>query len=230
MKYKKETKPKQGSSSEENPSSPTLSSCSNQSGSPNSSMGRAKNVSKIINEQQSIVERLMAHSPSSSYQNVTYTAPVSHNNINPYPTSRNTYKPNPYPNYLPQYNNQVSNVQYCNEQMRPVQDLSEANYIAQGNEMYQRYQTNYQMYPSTIDNQYETRVIEDDRVNLQTLPTLPNLTNLPNLSNYGNCMYEKTNIANEEEKVDYNFNPTVNVSWMTQSFAGNSVSPTLTQL
>lgn len=209
MKYKKEQKPKQGSGSEENPSSPTLSSCSNQSGSPNS-MGRNR-VTKILNDQQSIVDRLMAHSPSSSYtQNTGYNnISNSHNNIGPYPTMRNNYKNYPY--VQQQQFNQMPNMQFnVPDTVRQIQELHEQNtFVVHNNDLYQRYQNNYQMFPTTIENQFEGRVEED--------------------KNYANCMYEK-NVANEEEKVDYNYNPTVNVSWMAQNFGGNSVSPTLTQL
>lgn len=178
MKYKKEQKPKQGSSGEDNPSSPTLSSCSNQSGSPNSSVGRNR-VSKILNEQQSIVDRLMVHSPASSYaQSIN-----SHNNVNHY--------------------NQIQNMQYnLPDPVRQIQDLHDPNsYVVHNNDLYQRYQNNYQMFPSTIESQFEGRSVDDEKINN---------------SNYSNCMYDK---------VDYNYNPTVNVSWMAQNFGGN-----LTQL
>lgn len=208
MKYKKEQKPKQGSSSEENPSSPTLSSCSNQSGSPNSSLGRSKNVSKILNEQQSIVDRLMAHSPSSNYgQSVNYNT-----NIGPYASARSCYKTQTnYSNYLPQFNS-VPNSQYCLE--RPVQDIPDQGNYAMNNDLYQRYPNNsYQVFPSTIEQHYDSRIADEKIENL----------------NYTNCMYEK-NVINEDEKVDYNYNPTVNVSWMAQNFGANPTSTTLTQL
>lgn len=205
MKYKKEQKPKQNSSSEDNPSSPTLSSCSNHSGSPNSStsLSRTKNVSKILNEQQSIVDRLMAHSPSS-----TYSQNYNTNNLAPYPTTRNCYNKQVYSNYLPQYNS-VSSVQF--ENPRQIPDLPDpSSYI--NNDMYPRYQSNsYQNFPTNIDQQYEEKI--------------DNVT-------YSNCMYEK-NVDDKidyNEKVDYNYNPTVNVSWMAQNFGGNIAPTTLTQL
>lgn len=208
MKYKKEQKPKQGSSSEENPSSPTLSSCSNQSGSPNS-LGRTRNVSKVLNDQQVIVDRLMAHSPTNYAQNVTY---ANHNNIAPYPTYKSGYKTQTLPTYTPQY--QINtNFNYNVDTPRIVQNVNaETNSYLQ-NDMYQRYPNNYQMFPTTIENNYDSRQVEDEA----------------NVNSYSNCMYEKNSLINEEDKVDYNYNPTVNVSWIGQNY-GTSVSPTLTEL
>lgn len=209
MKYKKEQKPKQGSSSEDNPSSPTLSSCSNQSGSPNS-LGRTRNVNKVLNDQQIIVDRLLAHSPQSNYnQSVSYP---NHNNIGPYPVHRNAYKTPSVPGYGSQYQ-MTNNLSYNDIDNTRLMQNNETNYLPQ-NDLYSRYQSNYQMFPTTIENNYETRTVPTEN----------------NINNYSNCMFEKNNLLNEADKVDYNYNPTINVSWIGQNFVGNSVSPTLTEL
>lgn len=115
----------------------------------------------------------------------------------------------------------TNNLSYNNIDGRGlVQNAETNNYIAQ-NDFYQRYQNNYQMFPTTIDTNYEntSRNIEEDN----------NANVNGNVNNYS-CMYEKNNLlTNEDEKVDYNYNPTINVSWIGQTF-GNSVSPTLTEL
>lgn len=211
MKYKKEQKPKQGSSSEENPSSPTLSSCSNQSGSPNSIGRTQRNVTKVLNEQQVIVDRLMTHSPTNYTQNVTTYA--NHNNIAPYPVYKAAYKTQTLPTYTPQY--QINtNLTYNNvENNRILQNTQQDTNSYLQNDIYQRYPNNYQMFPTTIESNYDTRNVEEDT----------------HVNNYPTCMYEKNNLIADDDKVDYNYNPTVNVSWIGQNF-GTSVSPTLTEL
>lgn len=225
MKYKKEQKPKANTSSDvspsDNPSSPTLSSCSNQSGSPPT--GRPKgSVVKILSDQQSIVDRLMSHSPASSHHQYLH-----HSTSNLLPYSKNSYDTisQPYPTYSSQYT--LPPTQYVGSNVSPnlSQNNVNDNTSLYGNSMgsYSRYQPQYNS-NAVLPPYPEIPYGQSGLGNVQQ-----NKYDDPN-GLFNNCLFDKESAVDSQLKLDYNYNPTINVSWYGQNIVENPSPATLTQL
>ncbi|GLV45229.1 hypothetical protein CBL_05330 [Carabus blaptoides fortunei] len=219
MKYKKEQKPKANTSSDvspsDNPSSPTLSSCSNQSGSPPT--GRPKgSVVKILSDQQSIVDRLMSHSPAAAHHQYIHNSTA---NLLPY--SKNSYDTQPYPSYSSQYT--LPTTQYVNSNVTQGNVSDSASLYGTSMGSYPRYQPQYNNnavlppYPEIPYGQTGLGSVQ------------PTKYEEPN-GVFNNCLFDKESPVDGQLKLDYNYNPTINVSWYGQNLVENSAPATLTQL
>lgn len=226
MKFKKEQKPKQNSPndcaiSSENPSSPTLSSCSNHSNSP--TVGRPKgSITKILNDQQSIVDRLLSHSPAASLtQNQYMRNAVGIAGIASY--QKQDVIPS-YPQYsAPPYNASAHHQYNMTTSTTTTNSFNDSGVYANNIESYGQYcnqlQNNVPLppYPESL---YEQRINDHSSM----------VKSEHENSLYPNCLFEKNiNAFDNSLKLDYNYNPSVNLNWYTASEA-TVTTPTLTQL
>lgn len=212
MKYKKEQKAKVSSPAELSPSesasSPSaVSSCSNNSSSP-LSLGRARGQqNKISNDQQSIVDRLLSHSPSSSIAAQQYALPSS------LPSSVFTLGRQQFGNqwdaYSSPFYNQVPSVQTStmeNQAHLPEYVPSLNSYVSAA-----QYGSSFEHSEQKF-HQYQPYVIPKKEVHS------------PTSSDSGEHGMKT------EENLDCNFNPSINLSWFGQQYLENITPPSLTQL
>lgn len=212
MKFKKEQKAKEASlgelSTSEGTSSPSLSSCSNNSSSP-SSVGRPRNPqNKIAADQQSIVDRLLSHSPSLSATTHQYGPP------NSLPSSTFTLGRQQFNNQWEMYNSSY----YNQVQGLALNTMENQVHLPE----YVPHVNNY--IPA---NQFGS-VFEQPEQKLQHYQPylVPKKEAISPESSDG----DGENNVKTEETLDYNFNPSINVSWFGQQYLENVTPPSLTQL
>ncbi|KAF5302655.1 hypothetical protein FQR65_LT08496 [Abscondita terminalis] len=213
MKFKKEQKAKSASPStltqSDNGSPPPLSPCSNNSSGGYVSMGPSQNsTTKILNEQQAIVNKLLSHSPPTPTGAQQQYLPASLSALPSYPRSqigdvdpienKNTY-------------------QFYESLQMQARNYAEMNYTVNN-----AYNMQFNNYNEIYSNAAVFGNNENDIQSPESYITPKRETVSPNEVND----YDK---INENERVSYNYNP-VNVSWIGQQYVGSVTPPSLTQL